>query len=329
MQTINAADLQPPLSRVAHWVDTRFGLIRKVDVQRLRSPHPDWWVYTTWLARSPPGTVYSPVGLSASGVSIHRPEAVYRAFGEAVERYSALTNKLETVVLPMAELPIAESLPVCAPDEPCPPSLHRASPATRLTSAFVEDLAAGHAVAVPVGYVDLTFRPVGREPVVTLPMSTGFAYHPSWTRAVWAALCEVAERDALTLTWWRRSPAAEIDCSGSAVPLALRERIERVFTVGLTPRFFDITTEFYVPTILCLLFGRQPPYLAAGAACRMPPADALAKALDEAVGTRAFGAFFTRTSTPRDIRPEDVRTLEDHALFYAAADRTHLLIVRK
>ena len=151
-------------------------------------------------------------------------------------------------------------------------------------------LSDGECVYVPAGYVHLAFHPQ-HEPMLTTPISTGLAFDPAVETAIWRGLCEVAERDAMMLTWWQRRPAPEIDmragsCSAAGLPAALADRLDRLERVKLTARFFDITTDFNVPTVFCVLSGSAFPYRIVGACCREDLGAACIKALDEAVAVR-------------------------------------------
>src|SRR5262249_26249979 len=140
----------------------------------------------------------------------------------------------------------------------------------------------------PAGFVHLGFWPEPPEVPVTLPISTGLAFDRSIEGAIWKGLCEVAERDAMMLNWWLRRPAPEIDFGMGDLPEGLGDRLERVACVNLEARFFDITTDFRVPTVFCIVTGDNYPKLVVGASCTTDPIAACAKALDEAISARVM-----------------------------------------
>src|SRR5581483_11013247 len=174
----------------------------------------------------------------------------------------------------------------------------------------------------------LSFQ-AAHEPLLTFPVSTGLAFDPTLETAVWRGLCEVAERDAMMLTWWQRRPVAEIilTCpSGQPrpdTPAGLADRIELLSAADLTARFFDITTDFAIPTVCCVLTGESFPYLAVGVCARHDVRAACTKALDEAVSIRVAVHGWDRCEPP-DL--EDfgwLIELEQHAQLYATGRLRH------
>jgi ribosomal protein S12 methylthiotransferase accessory factor len=205
---------------------------------------------------------------------------------------------------------------VCTPDEPCPPTLRTPPLDAPITQVWARRLADDRAVLVPASVVYATFQPPAGEPVVTAPISSGLAFARDLVTALWRGLCEVAERDAIMLMWWGRTPAPEIAATGAGVPARVADRVERLLAAGLHPRLFDITTDFRVPTVFCVVTGERYPRLVVGAGCHHDPAHACAKALDEAVALRVMLRDQPAASPP--AAPGDVHRLLDHALFYAA-----------
>lgn len=300
-----------PLAAVSTWVDGRFGLLGEVHCSRLGHPEPGWWYCGGGLARYPVGNWFSPDPASSAGTSTDREEALWRALGEGVERYSALNAPIDGVPLTLRETGLAARLPVCAPDEPCPPSLRALPLDAPLTQVPVRRLADGREEFVPAGFVHLNFHPEPPEPLVTLPISTGLAFHTDPPTAIWSGLCEVAERDAVMSMWWRRAALPEIDCTGPDVPDDVADRVERLTHAGLHARLFDMTTDFRVPSVFGVLSGERYPRVVVSAACRSDPARACTKTLDELVAMRI--AMRGRQESVPDIP----RRLEDHALRYA------------
>jgi ribosomal protein S12 methylthiotransferase accessory factor len=299
------------LAAVSAWVDARFGLLGEVHCSRLGHPEPGWWYCGGSLARYPVGNRFSLDPASSAGTSTDREEALWRAMGEGIERYSALNAAIDGVPLTLRATGLAERLPVCAPDEPCAPSLRALPLDVPLTHVAVQRLADGREVSIPAGFVHLNFHPAPPEPLVTLPISTGLAFHTDLPTAIWSGLCEVAERDAVMAMWWRRTSLPEIVCTGAAVPDSVVDRLERLTHAGLHARLFDMTTDFRVPSVFGILLGERYPLVVVSAACRSDPADACTKTLDELVAMRL--AMRGR----REAVPATLQRLEDHALLYA------------
>lgn len=272
---------------VLDWIDARFGPVTSLRGRRMNAPEPAYWLFGADLARTPVGSWFSAVGQTgAAGTSVDADEALVRCLGELAERYSALTAPIDGTRRPV-DPDLMALLPRCADDEDCPPSLRGRPPDVPVTHAPMTRLTDGAGIDVPAGYAHLAFQAVD-EPVVATPISTGLAFDPAVHTAVWRGLCEVAERDAMMLTWWLRRAAPEIDVQSdsAAVPTRLVDRLDRLAAVRLRARFFDITTDFGVPTVFCVLDGDEFPRRIVGACCRTDLGTACAKALDEAVAVR-------------------------------------------
>jgi len=300
-----------PLAAVSVWVDSRFGLLGEIHCSRLGYPEPGWWYCGSPLARYPVGNWFNPEPASSAGTSTDREEALWRAVGEGIERYSALNTLIDGTAMTLRQTGLAGCLPVCAPDEPCPPSLRTLPLDVPLTQVPARRLEDGREVSIPAGFVHLNFHPEPPEPLVTLPISTGLAFHTDLASAIWSGLCEVAERDAVMSMWWRRASLAEILCTGPDVPDDVVDRLARLTYAGLQARLFDMTTDFRVPSVFGVLLGKRYPLVVVSAACRSDPARACTKALDELVAMRL--AMRGR----RETVPVALHRLEDHALLYA------------
>jgi ribosomal protein S12 methylthiotransferase accessory factor len=264
-------------------VDRHYGPITEAVEERLGGAEPPWWVCTTRLARYPVGTLFTPSPVTSGGASLDAADARAKAFGEAFERYSGLNCWLPTVSATLREGTLLDHWPRCAPDEQSPPSFRTLPADVPLTQVETRRLADGRAVLVPAGFVLVDPQLPETEPRVTLPNSTGLAFHPHLHEAIWRGLCEVVERDALMTLWWIHRPAPRIDIDGPQVPYPLAERIMRLRQAGVTPELYDMTTEIEIPAVLCVLTAPRYPYLVAGSAAHDDAGRACTKALDEAM----------------------------------------------
>lgn len=311
------------LDEVLSWADSRFGPVHSVTGVKLVGPEPPWWVYTAMLGRAPVGTWYSHQRAGAAGTSIEPREARDRFLGELLERYSALNAPIESTLAVADADGITSRLPRCASDEPCPPTFRSIPPEMPLTHVPVQRLSNAEVLPMPAGFVHLGFWPEAPELPVTLPISTGLAFDRSLARAIWRGLCEVAERDAMMLTWWQRRTVPEIDCSGDGVPEPLMSRLGRLASVQLEARFFDISVDFDVPTVFCVLSGPRYPRVVVGASCKSDPGAACAKAVDEAVSARVSLRGTEGFLPPSREHFDWVTMLEHHPLLYAGGTLTH------
>lgn len=301
------------------WTQRRFGPLHAMQRVRLGPPDPPWWVCTTALARTPIGNRYSADPTSGSGSSLDPDEALWRALGEGIERYSARTVAFATVAATLRETEIAARLPICAPDEPCLPSFRTLPLDTPLMHVAVRRLADHRETLIPAGFVHLNVVSHDPEPPVTIAISTGLAFHTTLLDALWTGWCEVVERDAMMGMWWCETPLREIVCESATVPDALGERLEHFRHAGLDVHLFDMTTDVRVPSVFCVVTAAQYPYLLVSAACHSDPLRACTKTLDEIAGSRYALRLQSGEAQTPVVDPGDVHQLEDHLLFYAHA----------
>ena len=227
-----------PLAQALSLVDRRFGPIKQIYDLSLVSPQPRWHAYVCDLA-----SIASP-HFGAAGTSICPTQALTRALGEAVERLVAINSVATLPVDQTMRLDdIGFDLPRCANYESTTiagvkgkrgQALVNAVPFNRLTDGSIHLL--------PAAFLHLGYIPPAGEEVVTFPISTGLAFADKDVAALWSGLCEVAERDALTTSWWTRRTLRSIDISDA--PAELLERSRRIAAAGLELRLFDMTTEF-------------------------------------------------------------------------------------
>ncbi len=310
-----------PRVAAAGLVDKRFGPVLEFSCQRLGGNEPPWFLATTAVARHPIGALHNEVALSSAGTSLSAEEAESRAIGEAIERYSALNAAASFELLferaTLREGGLADRWPVCAPDEPCSPLFRSLARDVPLTQVRMRRLGDNASVLAPAGFVFLGFHPLPPEPPVTLPISTGLAFHPERHQAIWRGLSEVLERDAVMTAWWLHRRLPEIDMTDA--PYGVTSRLEHLAAAGMTARLYDITTELGVPTAFALLQSPRYPHLVVGAASRATADAAAAKALDEVVSMRV--ALQVDAPTAREPGAAPPATLVAHARWHAGGNR--------
>ncbi|HET9650506.1 MAG TPA: YcaO-like family protein [Microlunatus sp.] len=242
-------------------------------------------------------------------------EASARAVGEALERYCALTAVVEPVTAKLRDSIFRDAWPRCNVDEGAPTPFTTPPLDAALSSVRLRRLSDDTEHSVPVGHVLLRHVPAHPEPPVTIPISTGLAFHPDLVKAIWAGLCEVVERDAVMSFWWIHEPRPRIDLRDA--PHSLIERASRLSVRHMAAYLFDVTTELDIPTVFCVLTSPTYPRLVVGAAAKASAEEACAKALDEVVAMRV--ALRAQPERRRDDMPvTPPHTLIDHALYYAS-----------
>lgn len=299
--------------------DNRFGLFGRVTSERLAVPAPRWWISNAVLARAPVGTPFSTEHAACAGTSIEVGEATARAIGEGAERYSAMNAPTRLTTVPLSS--VVFEPPRCDPSEAGAQWLSGREDPGHVTVAELTTVADGTPLMVPATMACLNFMPTAPERPVSLPISTGLAFAPTLTTAVWRAWCEVAERDALMRMWWCRVPLVRLTFdSSSSVPVALVLRLRELLRSGRTAHLFSLTDDFPAPGCFCVLESPSYPYLSCGAAVKDDLASACCKAIDEAVSLTAIAPHWQREGRHVPGAADEVTTLEDHAMFYAGGE---------
>ncbi|MFJ6994002.1 YcaO-like family protein [Streptomyces sp. NPDC003090] len=256
--------------------------------------------------------------LGSAGTSINPDEALRRALGEAVERYSSLDfyRFIDPILMAPSEGPAR--LPICANIENCPAYLKDLSMVGSVPHVLMENLADGAPYPVPAAWSQLGFRNKPDEVCISLPISTGSAFDFNLSHAIWKGFCEAVERDSMMLMWWLRLVPRRLSLR-DFLPEPLTRRIGNLQRVGLTAHIFDITSDVNIPTIFCLLCGPSFPFVTAGAGCNCDPLDACTKSIDEAVSVRVSADWDYWSHQIPSLDDFDwVRHLDDHMMLYAS-----------
>ena len=262
------------------------------------------------------------------GVSEDHEMAWLKAVAEAVERYCfALGHDPSTVLrashddvagwaVPLSRFGLLSDRQYVSTPKVCRPAPDQP---IDWTWAWSLDDQRFHLVPAALVYPSVGFQPPNN--FTRWVMSTGLATHISTEAAILAGVYEVVERDALMIHWLHhRAPRRVVVEPGRTDAVAALVRTH--FTL---PDFefvlLDMTPDSGIPTIACLALSDDParPSLTMGAASRLDPSEAAAKALFETAqllaGFHGLG-WDSRTSIER----ADIRTLWDNAHFYAGAE---------
>lgn len=235
-------------------------------------------------------------GLSVSqGKGFDRDSARASALMESIESWHA-----ERVQLPMrfeSYLSLRESEPVV--DVTALPLRRGAVLRLDQPMLFVrgEELmksGRGRDVWVPYEAVTTNFVTTSRVGYTFLMTSNGLASGNTHLEAIDHAICELIERDALTL--WQIEPdssnkARQIDLDTAGDPCC-RDVLDRLARSGVRAAAWDITSDVGVPAYCAALFdcSDRPRWrrmgMFSGYGCHPSPAVALMRALSEAVQSR-------------------------------------------
>ena len=268
-------------------------------------PHrvPGWRFFT-----EPEGT----------GVALDAEQARLAAISEAVERYASMAPAPQDLLvratcaeLDGAAVSVSRFALLSSSQYRQFPRLSPVADTTAIDWVRGASLPHARPVMLPAALVHMCHDRRAPNNFVGEVTSTGTACHVSLPHAVLAGLCEVLERDALTIWWQNRLQATRLDPAGSAV-----DELVGGALAGARHEFtlYALPTDAPFPVILALAMRKEAPCAAIGIACRPSPEAAAVRALLEA------GQVLVRLCSRPARRPERMRTLDDHADFYATAE---------
>ncbi|WP_449064721.1 YcaO-like family protein [Planomonospora algeriensis] len=288
-----------PLTLLA---DERTGLIRRLD---LLEPEP-WWPDGLAICSAEVSSPYLllpwPADRVATGTAFGDPtRAAMSAVGEAVERYCgnfvpahllrSSYRRLREPALDPARLALYSDAQHTEPGFPFAPFTADLEVLwTRGT-----DLVDGTPAWLPASlvYVNYFTAPRTGEPPTNYAMLAGIAAGPSARAARTAALEEVIERDATVVWWSGELPARPVTgADHPAAPLLPETEPGWYRAAGATGncryRVVAIPTVFEVAVLGVLLDDPETGITVFGVAARPDPAEAVRKALAEAVTLRRY-----------------------------------------
>jgi ribosomal protein S12 methylthiotransferase accessory factor len=275
-------------------MDKHVGLIRTVEESPRDAGAPAYFHYYARACNTGAFCHQSNFG-NTGGASTSREIALCKAVGEAIERYcSAIYEQGE---LPLTSFDNA-TFPCVFPDEfalyqeeqyaqekfPLAPFTRK----TLLRWAPAETLSSGDVSYVPASMVYAPYYPdpASSEASITQCITTGLACHLTHAQAIIAAICEVIERDAFTITWQARLIRPQLRLE--TLSESNRDLVDRFERIGSDIKLIDLTMDHGIPTILSALrSGRaNAPALVFAASSDLNPEQAVRKSLEELAHTR-------------------------------------------
>lgn len=250
---------------------------------------------------------------SAFGTGITLEEAKVKALSESFERY--ISGKARVDVFSSARslrAPFFDLNAVAPQRDEYLKRVHLRKLTADMQTSWTSGrfITSGKKVFVPTEEV---FYPVSKKelghPLSYLANSTGVAAHFSAEQAFENALLELIERDAIGVTWYGRRTPTQIPAR--LLSEEIQFRLNSLAHVGRKVHFLDITTDT-VPVVLCLITGDVYPYLTTGCAAGFSYERAIEKALNE-----SEFVLHSWRGVSRTIKAEDIRSVADHADFYA------------
>ena len=316
--------------KLAGWVDTRTGIVRGLRMDAPQTGDPDLPLSATAvLGRYTEGCCAPHETQVGSGKGLTAADALLGAVGEAIERYSASRFRVgDACRSRLADLdgPALDPRSLCLYEEaqydgPGFP-FARFSPDRPLSWTRARWLDDGEPVWVPALPTFFNF-PVPPEEYFCQVSSNGLAAGGSLDDAALRAVFELVERDAFMLSWMARRPGRRL-IPGATLDSGVGEVIRQLAHQGAQTELYLLDVGLGLPTVVSIAFGdgRQWPGATVALAAHAVPEIALRKAVLE---LGHVGPYIRRLMVggehPIPACPEEVRTLEDHALYYVPPER--------
>jgi ribosomal protein S12 methylthiotransferase accessory factor len=325
----DAADLR---ARLAGWVDERLGVVRHLV---LNDPTPEQPPSLETAAAVVAGPAV-PVGdhhhtepVIGSGKGTTKVAAMIGAVGEAIERYSASIYRERDLMRASASAlgPLAfdpASLCLYRPEQyaekgfPYDPF----DPMRELSWADGRWLDTGEPVRIPALVTYFNYVPRQGERLCQAT-SNGLAAGATFEDAALRATLELIERDAFMMTWLQRrapTPYAPGEELGQDVMEVLSDLRDFGMDVGL----YLLPGDVKVPAFMGIAWGdgKSRPAATVALAASCDPIESARKAILELAHVNPYITRLMHDSSQRKpCAASEVRTLNDHALFYVPPRR--------
>jgi ribosomal protein S12 methylthiotransferase accessory factor len=264
--------------------------------------------------------------IGGAGADETNEMAVVRSVAEAAERYACcVLDERELITATFNELGDDGldfgTLPVCSETEYADPRcpIVRPDPDQPIRWLQGYSITAGKRRYVPLVMTHLYVREWDEERF-NLPITTGVAAHTDPLLAMVSAICEVVERDAISLTWLMRLALPRLLVDDS-MPEALRPKFERLRRSGIEQHFFDATTDIGVPTAYGLQIKPGHPHVAQFVNCSTGFSmwDNCGKIIRES----SCGRIVVEPGNPVPSNVADFLRLEDGAIYMGRPEHRH------
>ena len=283
--------------------------------------HVHAWAGSTLQRRGRPSC------LRAGGSALTWPQALVKAVGESVERYSVLHWEPRVHLAQASALDAQidmRSYDLFHSEQRAAPGFAFSSADEHARMSWVEafSLTHGKASFVPATLAHLYHQAQTEADRFDLCPVSGYACGNTLEEALLGALCEVIERDALMIAWYQRLAVPSLDLASMASG-EVRDAVQRYARSPVRLYCANLTTDIGIPAVLVMMTSQHPgwPAAAVATAADMSVERAVVKALCEL----SAGHWLVRGRGRRPRSMLEVQEPEDHGLFYAAPSALHHL----
>lgn len=264
--------------------------------------------------------------MGASGTSTEPDKAMLLALAEGLERYSACMASPEQLVWSTAD-ELGESaldldtIPKCSLREFNQRNCPLRAPSKQEPIRWVRGLSlmTGCVKWIPATLVYLRLDSPTPAERIALSITTGCAAHVSYQAAVLAGLCEVIERDLLSVLWLQRLPLDQLEFpdSDSAIPIVSNCSNMRATHLHV----FDGTTDLGVPIRYVVRHSPSSVDRRLMVTCSAHPVGRMA--LEKAITDIAPLDIALRVPKKVPQDPVEFKDVLDGAIYMASAKREH------
>ena len=324
LRSMRRRNVDQTIHKLPYLLDSEFGIIQSMELIQGRHGDPRF-VHCHATTADISRVTGRFCNRATGGTALTEDVAKAKAIGESIERYcSDIFNPGKFIFGTFSELKEEAIDPrrfvLFHPDQIKDPSFPFAKLTDQSRIAWVPgfSLTKSRPVLVPASLVHLVYGSEHPEEFFEMGPVSGYACGNSLEEAILGGICEVIERDSFMVFWYNWLPVPGIDLRSFASQ-EVRQTLDRFH--GSPVRIFcsDITTDTGIPTVLAVMTSRQPGWPAAvvATAADLNPEKATAKALQELSANHLYvRSLYESSPGVRPGRPEEVRSQEDHGLFY-------------
>lgn len=265
-------------------------------------------------------------GIVGMGVGLDLSETTIPSLGESLERYCTSVFTGDQFITASADdlgshaLDL-ESIPVCSATELAHPRCPLIAPDKKAPIRWVRGISLldGRLVYLPVVMVYVHAGCASPDERFWFQISTGCAAHASYERAIIAAIFEVIERDAISITWLQELPLSRIRVDILPSDLAPYWEAYERSSSEVEHFFFDATTDMGIPTIygVHVARGNKHSMTFVGCSTAARPAEAIIKVMRDLVAC----SMFHRGARPAPESWDDFTGITEGAAYMARAER--------
>lgn len=246
------------------------------------------------------------------------------AIAEAAERYAGSSSLYHDHVwsraadLDGAVMDVAR-IPRCSPEEYRRPGCQVVpfDPDANIRWVKGTDLSSAEETWLPAVMTCYGIHDLAPAERFWYPISTGYAVHTDPAEALVRGICEVAERDIVSVLWLQRLPLRPLRTA--ALTDAGRYLLRWAEEHFIQPQIFDATTDLGVPVAYCLLTAEHDELIrqtVGGGSAR-----SIGAAAEKAVVEAISGRLLLTRREPAPERYADFLSIDDGARFMAAPEQ--------